>query len=157
MTTNSDADHRGPNPTEILAGLAVFGVCAGFAWQAAGYGIGQPSRMGAGFFPFFLGLIGMVLGALIALAGWMRPSGDTQPVRWRRLLCIGAAFLLFALAVEPAGLLITIPAVTILGGLGDPETKFLQSVLLGVGLALAIWVVFVMLLGLSIPVFPDLG
>lgn len=157
MISKSEVGPRGPNYTEILAGLVVAALCLAFAWEAASYGIGSPRRMGAGFFPFFLGLIGVGLGGLIALAGYLRPSNATLPVRWRRLLCIGAAFLLFALAIEPAGLLLTIPVVTMIGGLGDPQTRLHESFLLGLGLAAAIWIVFVVLLGLAIPVYPDLG
>ncbi len=145
---------KGVDRPDLVAGLAVIAGCAATAWISAGYGLGVPRRMGAGAFPFALSALGMILGAVIALRAVTAPEHAGETVRWRRLLFVCAAFLLFAAAIEPLGLLLTIPAVTVLGAKADPKARFGESFLLGVGLAAGVWVVFVQLLGLGIPVLP---
>ena len=71
----------------------------------------------------------------------------TPPTGW-------VAFVFFAIAIEPLGLILTIIGTTLLGAFADREARPLQSLMLAIGLALSIWVLFVVLLGLSIPVWP---
>ena len=147
-------DTRRPDLRSLLAGLALVAASAAFAWTAADYGIGTPRRMGPGFFPFYLGLIGTVLGALMVIRAFTAPASGGTRIPLRRLFFIGAAFLLFALAIEPLGLILTLIGTTFLGAFADEEARPVQSLILAVGLAVAIWVVFVLLLGLTIPVWP---
>lgn len=145
---------RGLDITDLVVGLAVVAGCAATAWISAGYELGTPRRMGAGAFPFVLSLFGVAFGAAIAIRAAVAPDHTQARIRWRRLLFVCAAFLLFAATIEPMGLLLTIPAVTVLGAKADPQARLGESLLLGIGLAGGIWVVFVQLLGLGIPVFP---
>ncbi|RBI85818.1 hypothetical protein DRV85_08850 [Rhodosalinus halophilus] len=145
---------KGVDFTDLVVGLAAMAGCAITAWISTGYELGTPRRMGAGAFPFVLSLLGLCFGAAIAARAVLAPEHMGAPVRWRRLVFVSAAFLLFAAAIEPLGLLLTIPVVTILGARADPEARLGESLLLGLGLAAGIWVVFVKLLGLGIPVLP---
>jgi hypothetical protein len=147
-------DPTSVNVTDLAVGLAAVAGCACTAWISTGYELGTPRRMGAGAFPFVLSLLGLCFGAAIAVRAVVAPESMSTQVRWRRLLFVCAAFLLFAAAIEPLGLLLTIPAVTVLGAKADPEARLGESLLLGVGLAIGIWVVFVLFLGLGIPVLP---
>lgn len=145
----------GINRTDLIAGLAVITGCATTAWLATDYGLGTPRRMGAGWFPFAVSILGMSLGLAIAVHALFGAGDDGPGIRWRRLFFVCAAFLLFAAAIEPLGLFVTIPAVALLGAKADPTARTWESLILGIGLALAIWVVFVQLLGLNIPVLPE--
>lgn len=145
---------RGVDVTDLAVGTAVVVGCALTAWISAGYELGAPRRMGAGAFPFVLSLLGLCFGGAIVVRSVISPEHTGAPVRWRRLLFVCAAFLLFAAAIEPLGLLLTIPAVTVVGAKADAEARLGESLLLGIGLAAGIWVVFVQLLGLGIPVLP---
>ena len=138
----------------LVWGLVVAVGCTALALTAYGYGIGAPRRMGPGFFPFYLGLIGAALGAAMTLRAVLAPTHRGEAVPTRRLLFICAAFLLFALALRPLGLVLTVIGATLLGAFADRDARPAQSLLLALGLALAIWVVFVVLLGLPIPVLP---
>ena len=150
----ADPPRRRQDPVELVAGLVVAALCSAAAWIASDYGIGTARRMGAGYFPLALGLIGMGLGLALALRAILRPQARAGGVRLRRLACITAAFLLFAVLIEPAGLMITILVTSFVASLADPESRPLESLALGAGLAVAIWVIFVVLLGLSVPVLP---
>ncbi len=149
-----DPARRRIDAIELVAGLVVTAICVGLAWVALDYGVGTTRRMGAGFFPVALGGLGALLGLLMALRAVLWPMHNGSTVRLRRLVCISAAFLLFALLVEPAGLLVTVLVSTFVASLADPEARAGESLALGAGLALAVWVIFVLLLGLSVPVLP---
>lgn len=144
----------GPCTTDLVAGLVVVAGCAAAAWISVDYGLGSPRRMGAGAFPFVVSLLGITFGAVIAVRAVLWPEQVDAPVRWRRLFFVSAAFLLFAAAIEPLGLFLTIPAVTILGAMADPKARAWESLLLGIGLSIGIWVIFVRLLSLGIPLLP---
>ena len=142
------------NLLDVAAGLGIVVLCAAAVWSASSYGLGSARRMGAGYFPVALGLIGILLGLALTVRAVRHPRTRGPSIPLRRLLCIPAAFLLFALLIEPAGLLITILLTTLLASLADPDSRLHQSVALGTGLAVFVWLVFVVALGLSVPVWP---
>ena len=149
---------RPVNLTDLIAGGCVIALSAGFMALAVNYGLGSARRMGPGFYPFALSLLGMALGAMIVLRALIAPSEQEETgFRWRPLIFVAAAFVLFGLMIERGGLLATIVATTVVGSLADPESRLRESLPLGIGLALGIWAVFVALLGLSIPVLPRLN
>lgn len=149
-----NARHRDIDVADLIAGLGVVAISALFVWMASDDGFGSVRRMGAGFFPVVLGALGIGLGAAIVLRSIFAPQHDAAPVRLRRLIFICAAFVVFALAIEPLGLPLTILATTVVGSLADRATRLRESLLLGIGLAAGTWLIFVVLLGLSLPVLP---
>lgn len=150
----SETRIRTTDRAEALFGAAVVVGCAVVVWTASGYGIGTPRRMGPGFFPFMLGVGGIVLGLAMVLRGFRPSLPQGQEVPLRRLGFIGAAFVFFALGIEPLGLIVTLFGTTLLGAMADKDARPGQTVVLAACLTGAIWLVFVYLLGLSIPVWP---
>lgn len=145
---------RSVNRTDLVSGLFVVLLSGGFALEAFGHGIGTFARMGAGFYPFVLGALCAAFGLGIAVRAVIAPTADEASVRWRGLLFICAAFATFGLLIEPAGLVAAIVGSTVIGAMADPESRLWESLLLGLGLSAGIWLIFVVLLGLSIPVLP---
>ena len=159
MTQNrpaTDPSRQAPRPvaSDLIAGLGVIALSGAFAIIGQDYALGTVRRMGPGWFPLALGIIGAGLGVLIMISAFLGPPRTSPQVQWRRLLFIAAAFLAFALAVEPLGLPLTILLTTAIGAQADPASRPRETLLLGLGLAAATWVVFVLALGLPIPVFP---
>ena len=69
---------------DVLAGLAFVGFGLAFAIGALAYDIGDPVRMGPGFFPLVVGVLLAILGALIAVTRSNEP--DEEPISappWR--------------------------------------------------------------------------
>ena len=149
---------RPVNLTDLIAGGCVIALSGGFMLLAMDYGLGSARRMGPGYYPFALSLLGMVLGAAIVLRALIAPPEPEETgFRWRPLIFVAAAFVLFGLMIERGGLLATVVATTMVGSMADRESRVSESLILGIGLALGIWAVFVALLGLSIPVMPRLN
>lgn len=139
---------------DCLMGLAVVAGCVATATVGADYGIGTPRRMGPGFFPVALSAIGAALGLAIMIRSIRSPGFRTLPVSPRRLLFTAAAIVLFAVAIEPLGLLVTVFATAVLAAAADPRTRWHEALALGAGLSLALWLIFVVFLGLGVPVLP---
>ena len=148
---------RPVNLTDLIAGGCVIALSGGFMLLAMDYGLGSAMRMGAGYYPFVASLLGMVLGGVIVVQALLAAPEEATDFRWRPLIFVSAAFVLFGLLIERGGLLATVVVTTMVGSMADREARMAESLPLGVGLALGIWAVFVALLGLSIPVLPRLN
>jgi biotin transporter BioY len=158
MHQDPDTGQAHPRRAELLAGLAVIALAAGFLWLSRDYGMGTLRRMGAGFFPVVLGWAGVGLGALICAQAVLARDLELLPAtRLRRLIFIAAAFVAFGLAIDPLGLPLTLFVTSLIGSLADRETQRREAVLLALVLAAGITALFVGLLGLPLPVWPGGG
>jgi hypothetical protein len=140
---------------ETLAGLlfAAFGAAA--IWLASDYPYGTPTRMGAGFVPIGLGWWLVGLGGAIAAAGFVPhaaqklPQSDARPLLF---LLLGVAA--FAVLLERGGLVAAIAACVGVARLAEQPYRWREVALLAGGLAVAGALIFVVGLGLPIPLVP---
>jgi hypothetical protein len=137
-----------------LAGLlfAVFG--AGVVALAAAYPPGTMQRMGPGWLPRALGWTLIALGAGIAIAALpARRTEDLPPRDLRPLACLLAAVGAFAALLEPAGLVAAIIACVAIARLAERPYRPVETAALAAFLAALGAGVFVLGLGLPIPLF----
>jgi hypothetical protein len=113
--------------------------------------------MGAGYFPFALGLILTAIGAAItvrALGGPSEVAGAIGTVRLRPLAILLGSILLFGILLPRIGF---IPATFLLiigvAFAGD-QFRWREVLPLAVGVAIVGWLIFVRGLGMIIPAFP---
>jgi hypothetical protein len=137
------------------------GVSIGESVLLPGYTMGTPARMGPAFFPFWLGMILLVIGLIIAVGGFRHESrpGDTEfpKYHWRPILFVMASIVLFGLIMKPAGMLIAGFLLVVLSSMGNPEKFHTRDViLLAIGLVVFCALVFVWGLGLPLPLCPDI-
>jgi hypothetical protein len=145
------------NRNDVVAGLIVVISSLVFGAMAFDYGIGTPRQMGAGFFPLTLSAVGGILGGVVLVKAIVAPRPTDETVDIRRFLLVCAAFVVFAVSIEPGGLVLAIVATTVVGSLAHRDSKFLESLAFGVLLAVFVWLVFIQLLGLPIRAWPDLN
>lgn len=125
----------------------------------AGYAMGTPARMGPGFFPFYLGLILVALGLLIASTGLKHHEGDAGKVEkfhWGPILYVLLSVVMFGLLLKPIGMLLAGLLLVIGASLGSHEFKLRNVVILGLALTIFCAFVFVGGLKLPIPLCPDI-
>lgn len=137
--------------TDLISGLVVLAISSFFAYGALDYRIGTMTRMGPGYVPLVLGLIGMVLGAAIILTAFGR-SGGLESFRWRVVLPVVASITAFLLLLPRTGLIPATFVAVVVAAFASPKSRILPTLLLGVVVAALIWIGFVVLLGLPIPV-----
>ena len=107
-------------------------------------------------FRSLLGALGIALGLFIAARAAFRPTRQHPTPQARSFAFISASVVCFAVAIETAGLLATIVLTTLIASFADRASRPHQTLLLGVGLAAGIWLVFVVLLRQPIPVWPKI-
>lgn len=137
---------------DVLAGLTFVGFGLAFAIGSLGYEIGDPVRMGPGFFPLTVGVLLAVLGISIAVTRSSEP--DDEPMTappWRAAGLILAALVVFGLTVRGLGLVPSIFVTSLLASLASRETRIPLAVLLAVGLTLLCIAIFVFALSLRLP------
>lgn len=140
--------------TGALAGLLFAAIGFGLVALAAAYPAGQMQRMGPGWVPRALGWSLAALGLGIAVSAALARSGEDVPPRdLRPLACLLAAVAVFALLLEPAGLIAAIVACVAIARCAERPYRLPETAALAVFLAALGAVVFVLGLGLPIPLF----
>jgi len=140
---------------ELVAG-GVFVVLGGaFAFTSFGYGLGSWDEMGAGMFPFVVGLILAGLGVSVALGGVRggEVTAGLSRIPWRAVLCVGGAIVAFAYLIPVAGLIPTTVVTVFLSALASPATTLVRALLATAGITLACYVIFVLALQLRLPLY----
>ncbi len=134
--------------------FAVFGLL--FVAFARQYAMGSAARMGPAYFPTVLGGLLLLLGVVIAIRGLTvrTKDGGVDRFHFKPLLFVLGAVVAFGLLLRPAGLLVALAALVLISSLGSHEFKLRDVLLLIVGLAVLVLIVFIYALGMTVPVLP---
>jgi hypothetical protein len=135
--------------------FAAFGL--GFVVFARQYDMGTAARMGPAFFPTVLGGLLLLLGVVVSIKGLTVPTNDGKVARFhfKPLILVLGAVVAFGLLLRPAGLLVSIAALVVISSLGGDEFKLRDVLLLTVGLAILVLIVFIYGLAMTVPVLPS--
>jgi hypothetical protein len=116
--------------------------------------------MGTGYVPRLLCWVLIGLGAIILIQG-LRET-DAAPAPRRRTLAqvwaigvVTASLVAFGLTVEQLGLVLSILLLIGIGSLAARGIKPWEALAAAVGLIILSWGIFIVGLGLTIPVWPD--
>ncbi len=142
---------------DFWAGVMFLVVGVGFAWGSTSYSFGSSARPGPGYFPFGLGIILAILGAIELFKALAIESEGGDPIggiAWRPLLIIIASIVVFGVALPRLGMVITLPLLVIIAALAGDEFKWTEAIINSIVLTVASWVIFIWGLGLIIPLWP---
>lgn len=138
--------------------FAVFLVLVGLAgyFGADHLDRGTPARMGPGFIPTALSLIIGAMGLILMIRS-LAMTGRLGVERWAlgHLAIILSAIVSFALALDPLGLAVSVMLVVVISSLAADDRKWVEVAILAPTIALFTVVLFVLLLGLPLPVWPS--
>lgn len=144
---------------DFWSGLMFVGVGVTFAVGALDYSFGNSARPGPGYFPFGLGVLMAILGAMVLFGSFSKGGSDGDPVgafAWRPLLIILGAVVLFGFLLPRLGMLITLPILVILASTASEEFTVKGALLNATVLTVMSWAVFSKGLGLTIPLLPTI-
>lgn len=134
------------------AGVVVLGLAAtGASLQSA---LGTPAEMGPGLFPLILSCLLMVLGILVAVGH--EDSEAATAIPWRGALLIAAAPLVFFATINALGIVVSIFAASLMSALASNQARLIPAILFSIGLGVLCALVFVVGLGLELPIFGTL-
>jgi putative tricarboxylic transport membrane protein len=142
-------------PKDFWAGLIFVAIGAGFIALATQYRYGDMHRMGPAMFPTLVGALLALLGAIVAARGLVL-SGEPVPRFHLRPLAVSLlAIVLFGVALQWFGLVTAVAVLVLVGAFAARQVRPLETVALAVALVLFSVAVFVWLLGLPLPLWPD--
>ena len=101
---------------DFWSGLMFVAVGLGFAWGATNYSFGTSARPGPAYFPFGLGVLLAIMGALVRLASITVETEDGDPIgptAWRPLLIIVGSIVLFGWTLPHLGMMLGLPLLVI--------------------------------------------
>lgn len=142
---------------DFWSGLMFVVLGLAFAWGATEYSFGSSARPGPGYFPFGLGILLALLGALVLFKALTieSPNGDRiGAIAWKPLLVIVGAICLFGFALPRLGLVLTLPLLIAVASFAGDEFKLSEVLINAVVLTALSWVIFIWGLGLVIPTWP---
>ncbi len=93
------------NPKDFLSGVMFTCIGLVFAIGAQGYKMGTGAKMGAGYFPFYLGAIMTALGLLITFRGFRSEGAHIKDFALRPLILITLGVVVFGLTMKLIGLI----------------------------------------------------
>jgi hypothetical protein len=145
---------------DVLAGLLFIGVATLGLWLSRDYPIGTALRMGTGYVPRLLCWILLGLGAVVVVQG-LREAQDVRPLSsadfsaLRPLVFVTASLVIFGLSIERLGLVISILLLIGVGAVAARALRPLETLAAALVLIVLSWGIFILGLGLTIPVWPE--
>jgi len=146
----------------VLAGLMFIAIAALGLWVSRNYPVGTALRMGTGYVPRLLCWILMGLGAAILIQGLREKDAPPEHVtheraNWRQLMpviVVTTSLVAFALAIEQLGLVLSILLLVGIGSIAARDIKVWETLAAALVLITLCWLIFILGLGLTIPVWP---
>ena len=143
---------------DVFAGLFFVAIGLLFMLASTNYNMGSASRMGPGYFPALLAGCLMLIGLVVGLRGVKNWSRDNEkfehPISLKSIIFILGGTILFGITLTPLGLFIATAVLVIVSSAAAERAFHWQTLLLAAVLAGFSAVVFVIALGLPIPLWP---
>ncbi|RJE79658.1 tripartite tricarboxylate transporter TctB family protein [Paracoccus sp. JM45] len=124
------------------------------AYAVAHYDFGSLRRMGPGFFPVLLGIGLAGLGTIIAVPAFGRTT-EARAFAWPETIGVIGSLLLFGLLLNRLGLMGSTAITVLVASSVAPRKGILWRLVLTVVVTALVWVLFVLGLDMSIPVWPQ--
>lgn len=144
---------------DFWSGLMFLGVGAAFAIGSLDYSFGNSARPGPAYFPFGLGVLMAILGAMVIFGALTKGTADGLTIgafAWRPLLIILGSVALFGFLLPRLGMFITLPLLVFLSATASEEFTVKGAAINAAVLTVASWAIFSKGLGLTIPMLPTI-
>ncbi len=143
---------------DFWSGVMFIAVGAGFAWGATSYSFGSSARPGPAYFPFGLGVLMAILGAMVlfkSLTFEVEGGDKIGNIAWKPLAIIVGSVAVFGWALPHLGMFIALPLLVITAAMAGDEFHLKEAIVNAIVLTAASWAIFVWGLSLTIPLWPS--
>jgi hypothetical protein len=140
------------NPMEFWSGVMFTIIGLGAVLIGQEYTMGSAGRMGPGYFPTVLGGLLTLLGLAALIRSFIRKGEPLGKFAIKETLLVLAAVVLFGFLLRGAGLVIAVPVMVMVSAYASPQFEWKSSVLLAIGGTIFCSVVFVLGLGVPMPI-----
>ena len=145
------------NRQDFWSGVMFIALGLGFSWKAASYQMGTAARMGPGYFPFALGLVLAMLGAIVLLGSLAKGASETRVEKFdaRIAFLVIGSVVLYALILKFLGVYISVFVLVVASSLASHEFNLKVAVANGIFLVVFSYLAFIKGLGLIFPLWPS--
>jgi putative tricarboxylic transport membrane protein len=160
----SDTPNPGPDysilpswvrgPQDFVGGIALMAIAVFAFWASRDLQGMHGFSFGAGTAPrMFAGLL-LGLGFAVMVVGVVSEGTHLAAYAWRGPLFVSLSILSFAITIRPLGLVISAFASFVISALGTPETRWKETIIVGIFLTIGCSLLFPYALGLPLQLFP---
>jgi putative tricarboxylic transport membrane protein len=143
------------SPKDFWAGLVFVAIGGGFVLLAQQYRLGDMHRMGPAMFPTLVGALLAALGAIIASRSFVLDGEAVPRFHARPIVVSLVAIVLFGIALQWLGLVAAVAVLVLVGAYAARDVRPLENVALAAVMILFSVAVFVWVLGLPLPLWPN--
>lgn len=139
---------------DFLSGLFFCGVAIGGIALSSRLDLGTPARMAAGFFPMWLSVVLLLLGAVVLFRSFFAASEPVGEVNARPLIAVLAGVVIFSLVVERWGFALAGVLLIVLARLAGGRFRPIEVAVLAIALVGASAFIFLYSLKLPLHLLP---
>jgi hypothetical protein len=141
-------------PQDYFGGIVLIATALFALWASSDLQGMHGFSFGAGTAPRMFGVLLAALGAGVAVMGLLADGAPLARYAWRGPLFVSLAILSFANTIRPLGLVISAFASFIISALATPETRWKETIIVGICLTIGCSLLFPYALGLPLQLFP---
>jgi putative tricarboxylic transport membrane protein len=142
-------------PQDFVGGLAMVAIALFALWASSDLQGMHGFSFGAGTAPRMFAVLLLGLGIAITVVGLVADGEHITTYAWRGPLFVSMAILSFALTIRPLGLIVSAFASFMIAALGTPETKWKETIIVGICLTAFCSLLFPYALGLPLQMLPN--
>jgi putative tricarboxylic transport membrane protein len=141
-------------PQDFYGGLALMGIALFALWASSDLQGMRGFSFGPGTAPRMFAFLLLALGAGVAATGFLFEGPPLQRYGIRGPVFVTLAILAFAVAIRPLGLVISAFGAFIIAAMGTEETRWVETIIVGICLTIGCALLFPYALGLPLDLFP---
>ena len=160
----SDAPSQGPvksimptwvrGPQDFVGGIALMAIAIFALWASSDLQGMHGFSFGAGTAPRMFAVLLLGLGVAVTCVGLLTEGAHLATYAWRGPLFVSLSILSFAVTIRPLGLVISAFLTFIVAALGTHETRWKETIIVGICLTIGCSLLFPYALGLPLQLFP---
>jgi putative tricarboxylic transport membrane protein len=136
-------------PQDFVGGIALIAIALFALWASSDLQGMHGFSFGAGTAPRMFAVLLLGLGIAVTIVGLVTEGAHLATYAWRGPLFVSLSILSFALTIRPLGLVISAFATFLISALGTHETRWKETII--VGIALTAFCSFLFPYGLGLP------
>lgn len=148
--------NRIKDPNLVMTGCFLIGVALLAFYLAAPLSGNTDVGLGPGYVPRLFAFAQLALGALMIFNGFVQRGEPTERWHLRPLVLVLASVTFFALTITRMGLVVAVVGLVLISCAAHRGTTWREAAALAAGSAVVSVLLFVKLLGLTMPVWPNL-
>ena len=141
-------------PQDFVGGIALIAIALFALWASSDLQGMHGFSFGAGTAPRMFAVLLLGLGIAVMVVGLVAGGPHLAHYAWRGPLFVSLSILSFAVTIRPLGLALSAFASFMISALGTPETRWKETIIVGICLTIGCSLLFPYALGLPMQLFP---